>query len=219
MKKKLIVFLLTFCCTFPVFGVEIAGVGDRNQLQLEAHVNNEDDDNNNMNNEGMVMFPVDWDGPVDINDVDPFDLLTAIVFGVYVCERFVRKVTQKVFMLIDKCKKSKEYREELELKQFELMEAQEQFEENQSIVERMYHTLWDVYEFVLNGYRKPLERISPGFEAQSENGRTFRREDNPKRFADKAYAEWKERTKYALVEYEAAEEQNNFNLQRDYSIQ
>jgi hypothetical protein len=181
---------------------------------LEAHVNNEDDDN--MNNEGMgVMFPVDWNGA----NVDPLDFLAAIVFGVYACERFMKKVMQEFSTLINKCKKSKEYQEELELEQFKLMETQDQFKKNQSIAARMYHKLWDVYEFVLNGHRKPLERISPEFEAKSERVRTLEEKESLKLFSDKAYAKLKERTRFALVEYGVGEEQNNFDGQRDYQIQ
>jgi type III secretory pathway component EscU len=42
MKKKLMILLLTFCYTFPVFGIKVGCMCDYNQLQLEGCVSRND---------------------------------------------------------------------------------------------------------------------------------------------------------------------------------
>jgi chromosome segregation ATPase len=243
MKKKLMILLLTFCCAFPVFGMEIENLGDRNQLQLEAHVNR--------NDRVLWVFGLLLSG-----------LAVWLGYNTYRVRKLANELESKeaelkavqkelqdsqielVKILVNKEAELDAKDKELKESQVALAEQQQQLKEGQIQLlakqeqQRILLKEWIDAQTDLNRregnikvYIADLKEqhsylgsiveklIALNVERADLNDRLRVLEKaRVIKFADKVYAKWKERTKYALVEYDVAEEQNNFNLQRDYSI-
>jgi cell division protein FtsL len=210
MKKKLIILLLTFCCTFPVFGMEIADVGDHNQLQLEAHINRN----------GRVVVVL-------------FIMVSALAawtgYNTYKARQLANELESKEAELEEKQKElqasqlalaSKDA--QLEAKQRELYESQVALAEQQQQLKEvqtqlsakqeqqstLLGELGDVREHqdVLKVHHAFVAAMFEEIRAQNAekadlNDRVRVLEKaRVREFADEVYDKCKERTKYALVE-------------------
>jgi hypothetical protein len=224
MKKKLIVLLLTFCCTFPVFGMEIENMDDRNQLQLEAHVNIND------RVLGLIGIMV-------------FCLMGLTGYNMYQARKSKNELESKEAEL--KAVQNELQESQIELvkilvnKEAELYAKDKELKKSQEKLVEQQQILFNECAHLRSKIDKLLVRIAL-LEMQQEdlvkqcdecrgledrivglqNMVVALERENRRLFADKMYAKWKERTRFALVEYGVVGEQNNFDgQQRDYQIQ